>query len=289
MSAIHETKQHGKQSFPYTVYGGRLPEWLSGFPLHWHDEMEIIRVTKGSMIVGIQNKDYILNEGDIALIQPQLIHCIKQDGNRKAHYFNILFRLSLLYGNNDVCADNYLHPIYTGEFIIPKHLPINDALNISISPYIRRLAEITLSGKDRQELMIKSCLFAVMHYLSSSVEPESQKDQQQRNLYDKLKKSLDYIREHYAEEITVERAASISNFSASHFSKMFRQLTGSPFNKYLINYRLETAAKKLTEENAAVSEIAFACGFNNLSYFTRAFRNKYGMTPHHYKNKTPPG
>ena len=51
MSAIHETKVHGRKNFPYTIYGCRLPEMFTGFPLHWHDEMEIIYVFSGSVII----------------------------------------------------------------------------------------------------------------------------------------------------------------------------------------------------------------------------------------------
>lgn len=287
MPAIHETKIHGKKSFPYAVYGGRLPDWLKGYPLHWHDEMEIIHMLKGTMIVSIQNEDYILNAGDTALIQPQFIHSIRQDGDKKADYFNILFRLSLLSDKNDLCAEKYIFPVESGATIIPKHLQKEDTLNITISPFIRRLGDIELSGQDGQELLIKAYLYAVMHFICTCAKPESIEEQQLRIMFEKIKKALDHVHNNYSEEISVEKAASLCNFSASHFSKMFRRLFGISFNKYLINYRLEQAAKMLSKENTGVSETAFACGFNNLSYFTRAFKEKYGATPKQLQNKLP--
>ena len=99
----------------------------------------------------------------------------------------------------------------------------------------------------------------------------------------KLRKSIEFIQNNYSENITVEQAANISNFSASHFSKMFRQLTGTSFTQYLKNYRLELASEKLNDEERKISEIAFECGFNNLSYFTRAFYEKYDVTPSEYR------
>ena len=282
MSAIHETKVHGRKNFPYIIYGGKLPEWLSGFPLHWHDEMEIIYVLSGSMIVGIQSEEFRLSAGETALVQPQFIHSIKQDGENSAVYFNILFRLSML-DSGDICTDKYLYPIYKGERVIPKYLKKDDTLSISISPYIKRLAEIAKSKVEDHELLIKSYLLVIMHYLCGSAQPESSDHQHTRELYDKLKKALDHIRSNYSEEISVGMAAALCNFSASHFSKMFRQLTGISFTKYLINYRLESAAKKLRDDSAVISDTAFSCGFNNLSYFTRAFKEQYGMTPHEFK------
>jgi len=282
MPAIHETKIHGKKTFPYAVYGGRLPDWLKGYPPHWHDEMEIIHMIKGEMIVTIQSKDYMLGAGDTALIQPRIVHSIRQDGEKKADYFNILFRLSLLSDKNDMCGEKYIAPIESGENIIPKYLSTEDTLNITISPFIRRLGDIELSGQDGQELLIKAYLYAVMHFICTCAVPESIEEQQIRIMFEKIKNALDYIHNDYSEEITVEKAAALCNFSTSHFSKMFRRIFGISFNKYLINYRLERAAKMLAEENTGVSETAFACGFNNLSYFTRAFKEKYGTTPAHF-------
>ena len=92
MLAMHETKVHGKLSFPYALYGVIHSERLRGFPLHWHDEMEIIYVTDGVMSVTVQNDDYILSEGDMVLVQPQVFHSINQNDDYKAEYYNILFR-----------------------------------------------------------------------------------------------------------------------------------------------------------------------------------------------------
>ena len=88
-----------------------------------------------------------------------------------------------------------------------------------------------------------------------------------------------FIESNYSEHITVADAAEMSNFSESYFSKIFRQLTGTSFTQYVKEYRLERAAEKLRDTNTPISEIAFSVGFNNLSYFTRSFREKYKMTP----------
>ena len=65
---------------------------------------------------------------------------------------------------------------------------------------------------------------------------------------------------------------------------MFRQLTGSSFTQYLKNYRLEMAAKLISEGKVRISDAAVSCGFNNLSYFTRSFVEKYGMTPREFRS-----
>ena len=290
MSAIHETKLHGRLSFPFALYGAMLPERISGFPLHWHDEMEIIYVSSGVMSATIQNDDFVLKSGDIALVQPQMIHAINQFGSEHACYYTILYRFSLLESQSgDLCYQKYLEPLYSQKVLTPRFIPRDSELNRSILPYILQLLKICRSSSNGSEMLIKSCLFGIMHHVCLNCLPTDTEDRYVITLHDKLKKTLEYIRQHYEEKITVEKAAYISNFSASHFSKIFRQLTGTSFAQYVKNYRLEIAGEKLCERDASISETAFACGFNNLSYFTRAFYDKYRVTPSEYKNSKQEG
>ena len=67
--------------------------------------------------------------------------------------------------------------------------------------------------------------------------------------------------------------------------RFFKQTMGMPFTAYLNDYRLTLAAKSLLETHNAVLEIASECGFENLSYFNRMFKKKYGMTPREYRQK----
>lgn len=263
-----------------------MPEWLSEFPLHWHDEMEIIHVTEGRMIVSIQNEEMLISEGDMVFIQPQLVHSIRQNDNDSAKYFNILFRFSLLETNErDLCYEKYFLPIYSSRLMVPKYISKNDPINEKITPFVRQLTDLRKHSEEGIELLIKSCLFGIMHYICTESKPRNAQDNYIDNLYTRLKRSLELVENRYDENLTVEEAAKICNFSASHFSKMFRQLTGTSFTQYLKNYRLEIASKKLRQKSMTVSRAAIECGFNNLSYFTRAFRCKYGITPYSFKKE----
>lgn len=286
MPAIHENKIHGTLSFPFAVYAARLPEWLQGFPLHWHEEMEIIYVQNGKIVVSIQNEDFTVSKGGLALIQPQTVHAIKQYADESSQYFNILFRFSLLScGGKDMCYEKYFYPIYSRQLIIPKIVGSEHPLNIELIPYITRLID---SRRHNDELLVKSCLFAIMHSIVPHCSAADNNQQHLNTLYEKLKQSLTFVENNYGSVITVSQAAEVSNFSASHFSKMFRQLTGMSFVQYLKNYRLEIAAEKLLNSRSKISEIALECGFNNLSYFTLAFCEKYGVTPKEFRRGSSP-
>ena len=87
----------------------------------------------------------------------------------------------------------------------------------------------------------------------------------------------------YAKTISIKYVADLCGFSESHFMKLFKELTGMSFTAYLVNYRLELSAKQLRETDEKIIDIATNCGFNNHSYFTRAFLKKYGLTPAKYR------
>ncbi len=283
MVGMHEEKQHGRLSFPYAIYTCRIPEVLKSFPLHWHDEMEIIYISEGSMVVSVQNSETILKEGEMIFIRPQLIHSIRPDGDNKALYYNILFRFNLLENNTKTyCAEKYLYPLYSGELFSPEHIALDHELCPILTPHIKTLVENKHYEGKGEELLIKSELFAIMYHLYKYSRPGDEQDIYRLKLSDKLKTAISFAEEHYNENISVSQAAELCNFSESHFSKMFRSLTGTSFIQYLKNYRLEMAAEKLSSENKNVSETAIECGFNNISYFTRAFFHKYGVTPSQY-------
>ena len=69
------------------------------------------------------------------------------------------------------------------------------------------------------------------------------------------------------------------------FSVLFFELTGDSFTQYLKNYRLDTAAERVRNESAKISEIAVECGFGNLSYFSRSFCKRFGMSPSEYRRQ----
>mgnify|MGYP002134132949 CR=1 FL=1 len=101
----------------------------------------------------------------------------------------------------------------------------------------------------------------------------------------RLKTLLQWLSAHYTEELRVADAAGVCSFSASHFMRWFRQMTGQSFVAFLNEYRLNAAAEALQATDETVLTIASRCGFENLSYFNRAFKAHFGMTPREYRKK----
>ena len=96
-------------------------------------------------------------------------------------------------------------------------------------------------------------------------------------------KIKEYINEHYAEPLTLEMLADMVGMSPSSFSRFFKQHTNRTLSSYLIDIRLGQAARDLVDTSQNISEICYACGFNNLSNFNRIFKAKRGMSPREFR------
>ena len=88
-----------------------------------------------------------------------------------------------------------------------------------------------------------------------------------------------YCLRHLADEITVDDLAAYAGYSRSHFHRVFLQLTGKSPHAYLLDLRVRTALRMLQNGNISVKEVSSACGFNDVSYFCKVFRNFCGTTP----------
>jgi len=281
---IHETKLHGTITFPYSVYKGRIPEWIPSFPLHWHDDFEIIYCTKGQIQVTLWGQAHTLSANDLIIILPHFVHSIEQSSLDGGEYFNIMFHPSLFQGSeNDLCYDKYVLPFLNGEKTMECFYPADSCFNQTITPCIQSMLTHQKESYTTCELLIKSSLFFLLHYMNQYSTAATIDNSQPQLSYSRLKNALYYIQKFYDRKVTVKRAAEECGFSESHFMKLFKEFTGMSFNAYLVNYRLELAAKQLAETDFKVIEIMENCGFHNQSYFTRAFQKKYQKTPFLYR------
>lgn len=101
--------------------------------------------------------------------------------------------------------------------------------------------------------------------------------------WEAIQKTLDYMEEHYEEELTIEQLSSIAHLSRFYYQRLFYRLTGYTVSEYLRSVRLKMAAGLLKADNGKIMDIAMQCGFSSHNTLTRAFRQCYGMSPAEYR------
>ena len=281
---LHETKIHGIITFPYSVYRGNIPKWIPSFPLHWHDDFELIYCATGQIQVTLWGQAYTLCAKDLIVILPHAVHSIEQGGPEGGEYYNILFHPSLFKGSaEDLCYDKYVLPFLNAEKSMDCFYPAGSAFNQSVTPCVLTLIAHRKDSYSTHELMIKSNLFLLLHYINQYSDAVTNDNSSLQLSYSRLKNALYYVQKFYDREISIRQASEQCGFSESHFMKLFKEFTGMSFNAYLVNYRLDLAAKQLSETDSKVIDIAENCGFHNHSYFTRAFQKKHQKTPLEYR------
>ncbi|MCI9297694.1 MAG: AraC family transcriptional regulator [Lachnospiraceae bacterium] len=285
---VHETKTHGTAALPYTVYHSIIPELIPSFPLHWHDDFELIYGIRGQVLVTVWGQAYRLCAGDLVVVLPRGVHSIDQSGGETGEYYNIMFHPSLFKGaGDDPCYTKYVLPFLNGKKSMECFHPADSSFNRAVAPCLLSILEHRRDGYSTHELLMKSQLFLLLHCMNQYAASSS--DHRLLHLScSQLKNALYYVQHFYDQKVTVQKAALQCGLSESHFMKLFRELTGTSFNAYLINYRLELAARQLSDTRLKVIDIAENCGFRNHSYFTRAFREKYGRTPSEYRKLSSP-
>lgn len=285
---LKENARHGSDDFPAGFYDVQAPKHFQNMLVHWHEEMEITKVVSGTLRYDIDQVRYELNAGDILLISPDTLHSAHQIEDRPAATVTVVFHLRLAgIDTVDSCTARFIQPIREGQLRIPPVLSPGDPCYDAISRCFDALWACRDPEYPYRELQFKSQLFTLIQciwqYSSGKELPPPRRTL--RIYEDKLKLALAYIQEHYAEPITVARLAELCGFSQVHFMNIFKAAIGSTCIEYLVEYRLARASLELQESEHSITQIALDTGFQNISYFNRAFKRHYGMTPSEYRRK----
>lgn len=100
----------------------------------------------------------------------------------------------------------------------------------------------------------------------------------------RINKAFDYIESNLAKSLTLEELATVANFSKFHFNRVFHSLVGETPFQFVQRLRLEKAASFiLAYKHEGISEIAFKCGFSDISVFSRNFKNYFKTSPSQYR------
>lgn len=281
---LYEKKSHVSPQFPYNTYLCSIPLDFTLVPAHWHKDVELIVIKKGTGTIAVDMAPQTVFAGDIVLVRPGQIHSISQHDNDTMEYENILFRPDLLYSQNtDLRTLEYFDLYFNPEYNLPWHIDHSNSCHKKLAECINAIDTLCGERPRYYELSVKGYLFQFFYLLFSC--QESPVYSTGRKSLDKVKKMIAYIEEHYMEPISVQSAADYMGFSNSHFMKFFKQNMHTTFTSYLNHYRLTIAGRLLLTTDDNILVISEKTGFNNLSYFNRLFKQYFHMTPREYRMK----
>lgn len=140
---------------------------------------------------------------------------------------------------------------------------------------------------DAQKLLWKADILRLLAFLMQQVQEEalSPLSSEESKHLQPIRHALSYIQAHYGERITLQELADAAGYSVYYFCKLFKEITRLTPMQYVVRYRLEQSKKRLILSDDPAEVVMLDAGFHNYSYFWRAFKDIYGLSPQAYRKK----
>ncbi len=246
---------------------------------HYHNDYEFYFLIKGNRKYFLANKICDLTPGDVLLIKNGEPHQATLDTDLPYERYLIHITPKLMH---TICKE-YRE---LADFVHTRSLKLKEETRDELMEIIHLLKKEFDTRDDYSESMIKNHITRILLLLHRAAnQPGHEVALTEKNDI-RLQNSINYILEHYSENITLEQCAKIAYMSPSHFSRLFHQLTSLSFKEYLNKIRIEKACEILQQRDVSITELALNVGFNSSSYFSQVFKSIAGTSPVTYrKNK----
>ena len=257
----------------YGENGIRLLKSVTGagdmcFTAHWHDRIELLHVLSGSLEAYVDQEHLTAVPGQTVIIMPHMTHC-GFAGDEGVCYTVIDFDVEK-FCNATLASEKYIGPIfkYGASF---SHVTDHPA----IAGVMNELAAHLSTDNECHPLSIIGKVYELMGLLYQHCVADFKQTHKPDERFGKV---LDYINTHYTEDISAKDISEKFGYDETYFCRRFREATGITTMKYIRILRLELAQKLLGDGKNEIQNIAWQCGFSDISYFSNCFKHQLGVT-----------
>ncbi len=273
-----EEIRHGTFDFPLACYRVNRHHPRYEMMLHWHPELEIIHIERGTLLLELDGRQHPLQAGDTVVVGGGVCHSAHP---QDSEYVCLVFDMRSFLERNPITART-AQPLTLPECRIHPHLPRGLT---ELDGVLEGLIAAMEQQRPGYELYVQGALCQVFAIILReglyTVETKTAPRRAGRLL--PLKNAVTYVEEHYTAAITLDELARAAGMSRKYFCSYFRGITGKTPMEYLNSYRIEKACELLLDGDRSVATVAGDCGFNDVSYFARRFRRATGVTPLEYR------
>lgn len=285
---LREQISHKTTEFPVTYYHdelAELPNW-SG-PFHWHPDFEIATTARNVLDYQVGQQHITLEAGDNVFVNGNMLHRIRQlSGDSPDPMPTVVFSGAVISPEHSSIYQKYIFPIAQCSSLPFVVFRKEDHSCSKVNLLIQETYHCLSQQAPCYEMAVQRNLSQIFEYLFRNLDsfPKQKASQVQLKSQIRLQKMLTYIYEHYGETITLEEIANAAHISRSEAGRCFQTYLGCSPVEALIQYRLQTARRLLSEKTHTLQEISAACGFNSVNYFSRQFKKAYRVTPGQSRN-----
>lgn len=280
-----EIRDHGTLAFPIAHYSG---DWkTASVQLHWHNELEAGFVTAGQITMYVGKEKIILRRGDGFFINTGIPHAFLEAEDAESRQCSVVFDPLLVGGRfSSVFWQKYVQPVTSAAsvpcYIFRREQPWQaEAADLIVQTW--RLCQ---QQPEAYEIQVRSNLTRLLALLTTHL-PAENPTQSRRISRDneRIRMMMGYIQAHFTEELAVADIAASAMVSPSECLRCFHNTIGLTPIQYTKYYRVQRAAAALLATDKRIAEIGAECGFQEMSYFAKAFREVLKVTPSEYRRR----
>lgn len=259
------------------------------FTEHHHSAFEISYIKSGRGLYRVGEQEFDICAGDIYLFSTNEVHCITEIyDNRPMVLLNVHFEPRFIWSpHGNVFDESFLRIFLDRSEKFSNRLDRDNPTTSEIASLLLRMQKEAEEKPEAYDLMIKTYLLNILVLLIRNYEYVSQNDGaslQSEKLF-RMEAALTYIDENITKPLILDDIAQKAGMSRTYFCSVFKKLNGLTPWEYIGLKRIERAKQQLRHTEESVLEIAFDCGFNNISHFNRLFKRATGLSPMEYKNR----
>lgn len=283
--ASRELQPHGSTGFPCAGYACRCTERTEDMiPWHWHEEMEIAYVEQGQAVVKAASKTFLLNPGELVVINSNVIHFAA--GAPECRLHSLVFHPRLITGTEDsVFAETYLRPLLSCGSFLGYQMDGKDGEKAA--GWFRRAFEVLEEEPCGFEFTVREnlshiclSLYEIFKSQMETTVPALSQD------HIRIRTMLDYIHENFSGNMSLADISGAAGVSERECLRCFQKMLQISPIQYLLKYRVMQGARMFLRNPAdTVSRTAAACGFDSPSNFSNLFKRYYNCTPREYRER----
>jgi len=254
---------------------------------HWHNSFELIEVVEGKFFCNVDGSEFLINKGNICIInRGRLHHIYTEDHNAfKCRKKTIIFNPDYFIKDENI-YEKYILPLLEKDAFAHIQFNIKKGIGLDINALMKEIEALEDEKPIGYELEEYSLIYKVIRYLYLAYQSSKQSIHTAYDANVQIQRNMtSFIHEHFGSKIGLEDIAEAGQVSKSTCIRLFHKYTGKSPIDFLNNYRLQMSAEKLVTTSEQITEIAYACGFGQPSYFNRLFLKEYNMTPNQYRKQ----
>lgn len=244
-----------------------------GCACNWHRNIEIITIVDGSGTIRYGSEVFDIEKGDFIVVNSDTLHCLNSNSEIKYRYLIV---------DETFCAENGIN---TENCVFAPVFRSAEAVQLFES-VVSKITEYSACKDSALPIKIAKARHAVLAFLIYICENHSDHkpthERSSKNTDEYVKKIIAYMSEKYSEELSLDGLAEICGITKPYLSREFKNYTGQTVMTYLNVIRCKNA-ELLLAEGRSVTEVAYECGFESVSYFSRTYKKIMGISPSEIK------